>query len=94
MAVLPQKPIKKVDNDAICLINVLKHRNTRKPEDCLKIIFLRQSFGPTFLDLIFYAPQNGKSRILEDSTDNFIIILTIALYYRENVDPPLKISLN
>ena len=38
----------------------------------------------------FLRPQCCKSRILEDSTDNCIIVPTIALYYREKLVPRNK----
>ena len=38
----------------------------------------------------FLRPQCCKSQILEDSTDNCIIVLTIAIYYQEKLGPRNK----
>ena len=44
-------------------------------------------FKLTQLQHRLLRPQCCKSRIKEDSTDNCIIVPTIALYYREKLGP-------
>ena len=67
---------KKVDKDAIVPINV--------KSSWLTFFYFLTNLSPKSLSIFFLRPQCYKSRILEDSTDNCIIVPTIALIVIES----------
>ena len=63
-------PEKKVDNDALCPINVI-HKNW---------IYFNIDLKKVLFNLVpYFLPQSRKSRILEDLTEIYITGPTIAL---------------
>ena len=45
----------------------------------LTFFYFLTNLSPIALSILFFTPQYCKSRILEDSTDNCIVVPTIAL---------------